>query len=354
MTPTPRVSIVDVAAHAGVSKSTASRALLGQGDVAEQVRARVEAAAAELGYVKDYRAHALKSTSTRTVGIFVRTVRLSFYGELIAAIQQKIESNGFHLAVFAASSDATTQPRTIQQIMGLRPEGIIIASGRVPTSIITGAAKTVPTVLAGRTTRLPGIGTVSDDGAGTAALAERVADHGHRDVAVLTVPRSRSATLSARSQRIRKELTARGVNVHAVPFAANRDAAEPEHLRRALDTVTAVMCPNDPTLLTTWEQLDTLGYRVPDDISLTGYDGIGQLASPVLGLTTWRQPVADIGYAVAEQVLDRIRNSDTRPRHVRLPGTLQRGRTLRRRQPVHRDHLAAQPIDASSASIGDA
>ncbi|MEV0705195.1 LacI family DNA-binding transcriptional regulator [Saccharopolyspora sp. NPDC050389] len=330
MTRTPRVSILDVAAHAGVSKSAASRALLGQGDVAEQVRARVEAAAAELGYVKDYRAHALKSTSTRTVGIFVRTVRLSFYGELIATIQHTIESNGFQLAVFAASSDTPTETHTIEQMMGLRPEGIIIASGRVPTHTITGAAKIVPVVLAGRTNRLPGIDTVADDGTGTAALAECVAHHGHRDVAVLSVARSRSATLSARSQRIRKELTALGVNVLPVPLAADRDAADPEHLRRALKTATAVMCPNDPTLITTWEQLDAFGHRVPDDISLTGYDGIGQLASPVLGLTTWRQPIADIGHAVAEQILDRIKNPDTSPRHIRLTGCLQRGRTLRR------------------------
>lgn len=323
-----RVSIIDVAARAGVSKSTASRALLGQSDVADKVRARVEQAATELGYVKDYRAHLLKSTDTTTIAVFVRAVQLSFYGELVAAIQGHVERAGYQLTVAAASSDARTEPAAIDRMMGLRPAGVIFASGRVPADVIAGAARSAPVVLAGRGARIPTVGSVCDDASGTRVLAEMILERGHRRVGVLIPSKSWSTTLQDRATRMRKALNDLGIDTTVIPFAAESDHADSETLARAVESVTAIMCPNDPTVISTWEQLDELGYDVPTDVSLTGYDGIGQLASPVLGLTTWRQPIAEIGRAASEQLLARIADPSVKARHLRLAGTLLDGRTL--------------------------
>jgi len=326
-----RVSIIDVARRAGVSKSTASRALLGQAAVAPRVRDAVVEAAAELGYVKDYRAHALKSAEATSIAMFVRAVRLSFYGELVAAIQSHIEAAGYQLTVTTAPSDAATEPAAIERMMGLRPAGVIFASGRVSNEVIASAARSVPVVLVGRRVRIPNVGSVVDDGAGVRELARQVVAHGHRDVAVVMPTRARSATLHHRAHRMRDALRALGVEPRLVPFAPGTDRADPDALAEAASHATAIMCPNDPVVLTTWEQLADLGRRVPDDISLTGYDGIGQLASPVIGLTTWQQPVAQIGLAAAEQLLDRVADPRSAPRHTQLAGSLLPGKTLTRR-----------------------
>ncbi|MGF7121195.1 LacI family DNA-binding transcriptional regulator [Rhodococcus sp. TAF43] len=321
-----RITIADVAAAAGVSKSAASRALLAQPGVSDDARQHVEAVAARLGYIKDVRAQALKAKNTKIIGVFVRSVRLSFYGEMIAHLQEHLEEAGFSLAVGTASA-GTTPGDVLAGLLGLRPEALVIASGRMPEAQIVPVAQRLPTVLMGRASTSPSIGSVCDDGRGAEVLAGLIAHAGHRAVGVLHVAAEHSTTLHQRSTRMQRALTEAGIDTVAIPRAAAGDHPEPDILARCLDDVSVIMCPNDPTLLSTWEQLTALGVRVPDDIALTGYDGIGQLASPVLGLTTWRQPIEQITAATARQVLRRL-TGDSPPERIELPGDLIRGRTL--------------------------
>ncbi|WP_165497131.1 LacI family DNA-binding transcriptional regulator [Rhodococcus sp. ABRD24] len=321
-----RITIADVAAAAGVSKSAASRALLAQPGVSDDAKQHIEAVAARLGYVKDIRAQALKAKNTNIVGVFVRSVRLSFYGEMIAHLQEHLEEAGFALAVGTASAGTTTAD-ALAGLLGLRPEALVIASGRIPEPQIVPVARRLPTVLMGRSSAAPSIGSVCDDGRGAEVLAGLITHAGHRVVGVLHVAAEHSTTLYQRSTRMQRALAAAGVDTVTIPRAADGDHPDPGALARCLDHVSVIMCPNDPTLLSTWEQLTALGIRVPEDIALTGYDGIGQLASPVLGLTTWRQPIEEITAATARQVLRRL-TGESAPQHTELTGSLIRGRTL--------------------------
>lgn len=324
-----RVSILDVAAAAGVSKSAVSRALLGQSGASSEVSNHVREVAAQLGYVKDVRAQSLKSTSNRTVAVYVRSVRLSFYGELITAIQETLEQAGYSLAIAAGSGSNAPHAGNLYTLMGSRPAGVIIASGRLPASDIrTVAAGDAPVVLAGPLSKSPKIGSVADDISGAVEMALRVAASGHRRVGIVTVPSARSSTLGSRSERMRRELQELGIEPVTIALDAKSDAPRVASLRQAIEQVTVIMCPSDPILVSTWEVLQSWGLNVPEDVSLTGYDGIGQLASPVFGITTWRQPIEDIGRAAARQVLARITDANTPATHEFLPGTYIPGRTL--------------------------
>jgi LacI family transcriptional regulator, asc operon repressor len=319
-----QVSIVDVAAAAGVSKSAASRALLGQSGVTDGVRAHVAEVAVSLGYVKDYRAYALKSADVRTIAIYVRSVQLSFYGELIAEIQKMLELKEYRLAIMTGGRDARN---VWDSVMSFRPSGVIIASGRVDLGRLEASA-TVPVVLAGPRTESTKLSSVSDDGRGIVALVELALESGHHHIGVLDVPRHRSTTLGDRSALMRRELIARGIEPVMIPAADWGDEPDPEALRAVVNRVTTIMCPNDPSLVRTWELLDSWGISVPGDVSLTGYDGLGHLASPVLGLTTWRQPVSEIGRVAVEEVITRISDQSAQVRHIELRGSLLRGRSL--------------------------
>lgn len=321
-----RITISDVAAAAGVSKSAASRALLAQPGVSEDARNHIEAVAARLGYVKDIRAQALKAKNTNIIGVFVRSVRLSFYGEMIAHLQEHVEAAGFVLAVGTASSGAAADD-ALAGLLGLRPEALVIASGRIPEAQFLPVARRLPTVLMGRPSTSLSIGSVCDDGRGAEVLAGLIAHAGHRAVGVMQVDAEHSATLHQRSMRMQRALTEAGIDTFVLPRDPDGDRPEPGALARCLGRVSVIMCPNDPALLSTWEQLAALGVRVPEDVALTGYDGIGQLASPVLGLTTWRQPIEQITAATARQVLLRLTGGSA-PEHTALTGTLIRGRTL--------------------------
>src|SRR4051812_33979816 len=94
-----RPTIQDVARAAGTSPSTASRALSGNGYVAAQVRARVVAAADEIGYVPDINARALRNRTSRAVGVLISDLRNPFYANLAAGIEQRLRSAGYHVIV---------------------------------------------------------------------------------------------------------------------------------------------------------------------------------------------------------------------------------------------------------------
>lgn len=85
-----------------------------------------------------------------------------------------------------------------------------------------------------------------------------------------------------------------------------------------------MVCPNDPVLMDVWETLHAWGLNIPEDVSLTGYDGVGQLASPVLGITTWRQPLSEMA-AAAVGHLAALPDTPVTHRHFR--GEYIRGRT---------------------------
>lgn len=317
------VSILDVAAAAGVSKSTASRALLGDAEVSVSTRRRVQDAADRIGYVKDIHAHSLKAGVNKTVAIYVRSVQLSFYGELIAAIQRTVETTGYRVAVVSASKD----DRPLQTLLSLRPAAAVVASGRVDLDSFENHHR-VPIVLAGTSNASRVLSSVSDDGSGCEALAQQVAAAGHARVGVLEVPLSRSRTLGIRSHRICAALEALGVEVHVIPTDDVNDGPDPVALRASVSSITALMCPNDPSLVLSWELLSSWGLRVPEDMSLTGYDGVGHLASPAIGLTTWAQPIAEIGAAVAHELRRRLEDPSAAPAHLALTGQLIPGRTL--------------------------
>jgi len=321
-----RPSIVDVAAAAGVSKSTVSRAMLDQSGISAATRERIAEAARELGYVKDTRAQALKTTSTQTVALLVRSARLSFYGELMALLQQEIEANGMRFAVTTQSA-AQSAENALDQVMGLRPNALIVASGRVPDVEIERHARTIPVVLVGPQNAPHSVGTVSDDSTGAEILASLVVVQGHREVAVLAHSTARSSTIARRSERMIQALTQQGATVRVVRLSDD-DTPLDGDLAEAVRHVTAIMCPSDPTMVATWERLREWQIDVPGDISLTGYDGVGQLASPVLGLTTWRQPLERLARAASAQVIGRLYTAHAPARHESFTGRLIRGRTL--------------------------
>lgn len=318
-------SILDVAAAAGVSKSTASRALGGAGDVSEATRARVRQVADDLGYVKDFHAHALKAGRSRTVAIYVRSVQLGYYGSLITAVQEHLEENGYRLAV---TSSSPGDERPLEMLLSLRPAAAVVASGRVELGGFE-TYRRMPIVLAAGAAPSDGsLSSVFDDGSGCDALVAQVAGRGHRRVAVVDIPSTRSRTLAPRAQRMREELTRAGIEVTSIATSEPDDVPVDDELRRAVGEVTAIMCPNDPTLIHVWNRLTEWGLRVPEDLSLTGYDGASPLAGPAIGLTTWEQPIAEMGREVVIELLRRLDDADATPAHVPLRGRLIPGRTL--------------------------
>ncbi|MFT4134933.1 LacI family DNA-binding transcriptional regulator [Microbacterium sp.] len=324
-----RVSILDVAREAGVAQSTASRALADAPRVSPAARRSVKAAAEKLGYVPDLRAGGLASSRTTTIGLLIRGAGRAFYGELAAQVQLETDKRDIDLLIVGAGDDERRQTAAVRNLLGHGVGGILVASGRTSAATAEFAASFVPTVTIALGLVRPGFDAVNIDPASEADLADRVVKAGHTRVAV-TASRNRLAhTLHARTSSFLTQLIMADVKTTIIASRAQEGRELREGLRAALDDgVTAFMAGDDATALRILEYLAEWGVRCPDDVSVTGFDGVGPYRSSLLGLTTVAQPVAQLAERAIELIQDRLRNDATDSVDIRIPGHFVRGRTL--------------------------
>lgn len=323
-------TIIDVAQRAGVSKSAASRALLGQGRISEESRQRVLTAARELGYVKNAMAQGLSAQHTGAIGVLVRDPASVFYGLMHQRLQRHAIERGYRVVTATGNLSVEDEVRALESLVSLRVEGLVISSGLLPTERIELFAGRIPTVVAGRPEAGPLVGSVyCDEKDGARKLVAHLVELGHRSVAVLTVPRSSSLTISVRCDEMAAELRRRGVEVLELSLDATDllNAQPPVRVLRDRPDITAVMCPADFDALGVLHELKLLGLRVPQDVSVTGYDGVPPLSAPAIGLTTLIQPIDTIAERAVRAVAEIIATGELRADHVALEGELRVGAT---------------------------
>ncbi|MFJ6744056.1 LacI family DNA-binding transcriptional regulator [Streptomyces sp. NPDC091279] len=323
-------TIIDVAALAGVSKSVVSRVVSGRGSVGEETRRRVLLAAEELGYVVNAVARAMVAHRTYTVGAFVRDASTPFYGHLLTALQERAAFHGYRVVTATGSGrfETADEFRALETLTMLRVEALVVCSGMLPSERIVPFAARLPTVVAGRPETHPSITSVyCDEEKGGAALADHLLDLGHREVAVVTVPMSSSVTMGPRTSAMSRRLRERGARVLEIPGPRRETAGAwaTEVLRHP--EITAVMTPSDRHAIALLEQFRMRGVAVPKMLSVTGSDGIGELTTPLIGLTSWRQPVDLIGTRAVDAVVQLLDGEQPPAHHQALPGTLLAGST---------------------------
>lgn len=324
-------TIIDIAREAGVSKSAVSRALLNQGRISEETKRRVLEVAERLGYVKNAMAQGLVAQRTYTLGVLVRNVMNPFYSHLHAALEERAAERGYRVvaATGAGTFELTEERRALQTLLSLRVEGLVVCSGLLPAADIKPFVQHVPTVVAGRPEWDAALGSVfCDEEDGAAQLVDHLTALGHRRVAVFLMPARLSLTMNGRGTAMVNRLRQSGSTAVIVEMDEDLDSV-PRGVSTILadSTITAVMCPSDHTALRAMETLSQSGLRAPDDISVTGYDGMPPLTTPLLGLTTLRQPVSEIGHRAVDLVLDQRDAGPGQAPHLGLRGTLVPGRT---------------------------
>lgn len=330
----PVPTIHDVAAAAGVSKSVVSRALSGAPGVATRTIDRVRQAAAELGYVANAHARGMSAHRTHTLGVFVRDASTPFYGHLLTAFQEQASVRGYRAvtATGAGSFPIEEERRALETLVALRVEGLIVCSGALPVADIVPFAGRVPTVVAGRPEEDPAVSSVyCDEVAGGRGLADHVVALGHRRVAVMTLTPRASLTQSRRTEAMVARLRECGVDV--VPIAGDDNGPTADVIDPVVQAVcdaggvTAFMTPSDAWAVAALEALQRRGIRVPENLSVTGYDGVVPFMTSLLGLTSWRQPLRLIGRLSVDDVVDQIDGAATGTRHRAIDGALVEGRT---------------------------
>lgn len=315
-TSTRRPTLHDVAARAGVSKSLASLALQGSPKVAPTSRDAILAAADELGYRPNRTASSLVRQRTHTIGVHILDLHNPVFAEILDGVQEGVREQGYSTLLVTGNADPATERREITRLLESRVEGVILIAHRLSDDDLAEIAREVPTVVVTwRTEGISGLDSVSGDDVGGARLAvEHLVSLGHQRIAHITGGDNRIA----RERRAGYELamSAHGLTALVVDGAFTESGGYVGTLRAVDGGATAVFVANDLAAIGALAALRDRGLRVPEDISVVGYDGMRLLDS--LDLTTVAQPLAEMGRTAAELLMERISAPDRPAAHRRV------------------------------------
>lgn len=290
---TPTIS--DIAEAAGVSKATVSRVMNGVKTVNETIAERVRAAVDELGYTRSETARSLSLGESRTIGVVVPDLGNPMFHQVLAGLHRAAERDGYHVLISDTLENSAGEAEVAVEIRN-RTDAIALFAPRMPRQqLLDLIPRLEPVVVFNRTTGERAGSVRVDYAAGVRELAEHLTGLGHERIAYLAGPQnSRSDTARReglddfRAEHPGIEI----VDVECGPSFENGHAAWDE-VREA--GVTAVIAFNDVVALGFLGRLSEEGLRVPEDMSVAGFDDIpfSRYSSPAL--TTMTARLGDIG-----------------------------------------------------------
>ena len=315
----------DVARRAGVSRALVSLALRGSDRVSDRSRRAVERAASDLGYRPNLNARNLASKRTRTVGLVVNDLHNPYFPGIADGIKSAADRLGYRLLLNSAFLDDDAEAAALETFVDFRVDGIILAGSRSSVATIERVTRSVPVVVVSRPVESERVDTVNnDDRAGATLAVEHLIELGHRHICHI----DGGSGAGARQRRDGYESTmlTHGLRPHVESgaFTEASGAAAAERLFAGEQPCTAVFGGNDLTALGALDVIDGLGLRVPDDISLVGYDNTFVAALRHVGLTSIDQNRSRLGELAIDALIERIEDGRTTPRHDVIAPTLVR------------------------------
>jgi LacI family repressor for deo operon, udp, cdd, tsx, nupC, and nupG len=310
-------TIRDVATLAGVSHQTVSRVINEADRVLPETRKRVLAAIGELGYEPNAVAQSLASNRTHAIGMMAPDISDHAFGQAAAGAEREARQRGFFLIVGSVEDEvAGDEPAYLRLMLQRRVEGLIVArpSAELEESqLLAEAAARVPLVAIAphRTPRGVSVVDVDNRRGGLEATAYLLGQ-GHRQIATITGPigwASAAARLDGYRRALRDAAVAEDPRliVTGDDWTLTTGEIAAEQLIAQGHAFTAIFAQSDQLALGAISALRTRGLRVPDDVSVIGYDDIPVARFVDPPLTTIQQPMREVGAAAAAIVIDGIR-----------------------------------------------
>lgn len=325
---TTRLTIHDVAREVGVSVATVSRTLNGLPGVEEATRERVLAGARKLGYQPNVLARALRREASQLVGLVVPDVRSEFFALVAAVLQPQLEERGYRVILGISHDDPDIDREYLMMLVQHRAAGIIhVPCTPKGAEFLSDFAGAPPVVELNRRSRGHHADTVTPtDKDGCAAITRHLIELGHERIAVIAGSRVASTT--------RDRITGYNQAMNAAGLGDLRCVIEGEYsVEWAHAQVAELLATNRPTaIFASSTQLTAgalraateAGLSVPDDISIAGYDDPPWYTVTRPSITTYVDPLEEMGHVAGQLLLDRIDGTlkEKERVHRRLKGAL--------------------------------
>lgn len=332
------VSMKDIAFHCGVSVSTVSKALNGRVDVGEATKEQILEAAKELGYTANSAARALKTNRTYSIGIVFSDLSNSgfmheYFASVLNHFRMEAERRGYDIT-FISENMGPTNTGYLQHARARGLDGVAIICADFYDSMIQELVRSNLPIISLDHAFNNRAAILSDNMRGMESLVRYVYGKGHRRIAY--IHGNPTAVTENRLMGFYRACEALGL---AIPneYVTECEYHEPVSCYKATKRLLAL--PERPTCILFSDDYSYIGginaiyeadLRVPEDISIVGYDGIhmAKMVSPKL--TTWQQNTEELGRIAAEQLVNRIEHPrTTTPKHITVQGRLLEGETVR-------------------------
>ena len=303
------ITIADVAAHAGVSKTTVSRVLNGKGELNAATAARVRQVIAELGYVPSAGSVGLARGRTQIVGMLVPSLTWPWIGQVLQGVIDVVEAEGFGLLLFTCDRGEESLRRFAKQVSAKSFDGLLVIEPEGTLDYITELHDAgLPVVLIddrGHRPLFPSVATTDRSGGESAAL--HLLELGRERPVVLTGPESFGCT----QERLAGFADAYAENGHPLfpeqivigDFTFEQGRAAVTAVLSTGMTFDAVFAQNDLSATGVLLALREAGIRVPEDVAVVGFDDVPLASYSDPALTTVHQPLREMGDAAARMLL---------------------------------------------------
>src|SRR3954447_5014190 len=312
----------DVARVAGVSQPTVSRVFTGDSRITEETRDRVLRAARQLGYVPLQTGRSLSASKTYRVGIVAAEISNPFYPALIAPLHDALAAAGYRTILF---TDEAVEASDAEPLIDGSLDGVLLTTTR-PTSAVPSvlSRRGVPFVQVGR--EVAGVSAdaaVADNTKSATRVGEFLLELGHWRVGGIFGP---DTTTPARHRETayRKTIQAGGGSIAPQHTFTGQfsDETGQQGFRSMMsrpDPPTAIFCANDVIAFGALNAARELGVRVPEDVTIVGFDDIAMAGWPVFSLTTIRVDLAQVARSACDLLVGRLEGDRSRPRRVVIP-----------------------------------
>ncbi len=321
-----KITIVDVAKAAGVSHATVSRVLNNQGYIGEETRQKVMAEVKRLGYVANGPARSLAGANSYLLGMMISGFYGDYVGELSQSVDAELSKSGYNLAIFPTHDSLDKETWYVHRIINGLVDGLIIMLPQNLNEYLPLLkAQHIPYVLLDSAWADPDSAVVSTTNwQGAYDATKYLIELGHRRIAHILGLETRLSS-SERHEGYRAALVDSELPI-------DPDLTQPGYFRsdggyeaaRTLlslpEPPTAIFAANDTSALGAMKAAEEMGFRVPSDLSIIGFDG--QEKSELANLTTIHVPIGLVGRMAARALIDRVKNPDAAPQRVTVATSL--------------------------------
>lgn len=348
-------TIKDVARVAGCGIATASRVLNKSGPASTDMRERVERAARDLGFSFNAAGRALQSRKSMTIGCLVPSLANPVFAEAVQGVQSELLGSGYQILISCSNYDDAADNAAITTLLENSVDGIIatmVAPDRSP-ALMQAKQRGIPVSLMFHDPLDGMVTTYVDNFVAAGEVARRFATFGHRRVGFLALRFSTSDRSRNRYAGFHAQCRASGLADPSLIEISEEEARHPERLAATLARyrdVTALFASNDFLAIAVQKAARHLGWQVPQDLSVVGFDGIevGRLLETPL--TTIETSPEAMGQRAAQSLLCALQGLGL-TQQPPLPFSFREGETLAAPNPKRTDddRVAAQPSSVPPA-----